>query len=106
MAKNSIILAYITCKNRNGAKRIASHLLNKRLIACANILPIDSMYRWKSKIEKGKEAVLIAKSTPKHFASIKNEVKRIHSYKTPCILKIGAKANPEFETWIREEVRE
>jgi len=106
MRTKMVCLIYITCKNKKEARKIAAHLMKKRLIACANIFPIESMYWWKGKIESNKEAVLIAKSMPKHFDSVRKEVKRIHSYMTPCILKIGADANPEYGKWIREEVRE
>lgn len=101
----SLILIYITNKDRDEAKRVAKHLLDKKLIACANIFPIDSMYWWNKKIEKTEEHVVIAKSLDKNFEKIKTEVKKIHSYKIPCIIKIDVESNEEFENWIRKEVR-
>ena len=100
-----MIFIYITNPNKRAARRIALHLLKKRLIACANIFPIDSMYWWKNKIEKTKECVLIAKTSERNFEKIKNEVKTIHPYSVPCIVKINVKANREFEKWLKKEVR-
>jgi periplasmic divalent cation tolerance protein len=40
---------YITNPSKEEAKRIAKHLLDKRIIACANIFPIESMYWWDGK---------------------------------------------------------
>ena len=105
MAKEKIILIYITSKDKKEAKMIATHLLKRRLIACANIFPISSLYWWKGKIEKGMEVLLIAKTIPKNYAKVKVEVKKIHSYKTPCIIKIDAEANDGYLMWIRDEVR-
>ena len=105
MAKQGIILVYITAKDKKEARKVATHLLKRKLIACANIFPIESMYWWKGEIKDAKEAVLIAKATSKHYAAIKKEVKKIHSYTIPCIMKIGAGANDEYAKWIMGELR-
>lgn len=98
-------LLYITCKGRKEAERVSMHLLRKRLIACANIFPIRSMYRWNRKIVKGNENVVIAKTKDKNFKRVVAEIKRVHSYQIPCILKIGAEANKEYERWANKEMK-
>ena len=81
------------------------HLLRKRLIACANIFPIKSLYWWKGKIVNDKENVIIAKTKDKNFKRLVYEVKRLHSYTIPCILKIDAIANKDYEAWAKKELR-
>ena len=98
-------LAYITCKDKKEAERISLHLLRKRLIACANIFPIKSIYWWKGKIVKDKENVIIAKTSNKNFKKLESEVKKIHSYEIPCILRITATANKEYQEWMNKEMR-
>lgn len=100
-----MIIIYITCKDDKEADIIAQHLVQKRLIACANIFPIRSIYRWKEDIAAEKEVALLAKSARKNYEKIKKEVKKMHSYKVPCIIKINAEANKEYEKWINEEVK-
>ncbi len=99
-----MVLAYITCKNKKEAKEIASSLLNKKLIACANIFPIESMYRWKGKIQNDREVVLLAKTTSAKFKQVEKETKKMHSYEVPCILKINAKVNKEYGEWLKGEI--
>lgn len=101
----SMTLLYITCKGEKEAKKISMHLLKKRLIACANIFPIKSMYWWKGKIVNDKENVIIAKTLEKNFKKVEYEVKRLHSYKIPCILKINTVSNKDYERWVNKEVR-
>jgi len=98
-----MILIYITCKDKAEAKKISKQLLEKRLIACANIFPIESMYRWKDKIKEDNEIVLLAKTNKKHYEEIEKEVKKIHSYEIPCIMKIKVEANKEYYQWIEKE---
>lgn len=99
-----IYIIYITCKDLKEARRISLHLLKKRLIACANIHPIRSLYWWRGKIEDEKENVVIAKTLDKNYNKIKMEVKKVHSYTIPCILKIKAEANKEYLDWVCREV--
>lgn len=98
-------LAYIICKDAVEAENISLRLLKKRLIACANIFPIRSMYRWKGKIMSEAENVIIAKTNEENFNKAVNEVKKIHSYEIPCILKIDSSENKEFGKWVDKEMR-
>jgi len=98
-------LVYITCKDEEEAVKISKHLLDKRLIACSNMYPIRSMYRWQGKLQDEKEFVMMAKTKEKNYEKIKEEVKKIHSYDVPCILKIDAEANESFNRWVNEEVK-
>jgi len=100
-----MILIYITCSSKKEAQNIASMLLEKRLIACANIFPISSMYWWEEKIQNDNEFVLICKTKDNKYNQIKQEVKKLHSYDTPCILKINAELNEEYENWVNHEIK-
>jgi periplasmic divalent cation tolerance protein len=97
---------YITNPSKEEAKRIAKHLLDKRIIACANIFPIESMYWWDGKITEGSEYVLIAKTSTANSQALEDAVKSIHPYKVPCIIKLPASANNLFSEWLKGEVRE
>jgi len=96
-----MILTYITCKNKAQAKKIANALIKKKLIACANIFPIDSLYKWKGKLQSDKETVLLAKTNNKKIKAVEAEVKRLHPYEIPCILKINATANKSYQNWLK-----
>jgi periplasmic divalent cation tolerance protein len=99
------IFVYVTNPDEKVAKRIASHLLKKRLIACANIFPVDSAYWWKGKIEDEEEYVLVAKTKKGNWEKVKREIKKIHPYSVPCITKINVSANKEYEKWLGKEVK-
>ena len=101
----SFIIIYITHKNKQQAKKVVNHLLKKKLIACANIFPIESMYTWKNKIQNEKEIVSLIKTKKSLWDKIRQEVKKIHPYDCPCITKINAQANKDFEKWINSETK-
>lgn len=97
------ILIYTTNPDLKTARRIADNLLKSKLIACANFFPVKSAYRWKGKIEHGREIVAILKTSKGLWKRVKREVVKVHPYETPCILKIETEANEEFAAWITGE---
>lgn len=101
----SFVFIYITTPDMEQARNLASHLLKNRLVACANIFPIKSIYWWKGKIEDSDEVVLIVKTRKENWDKVKTAVKKLHPYDTPCITKLDAEANKEFENWIFEETK-
>jgi periplasmic divalent cation tolerance protein len=101
----SFIFIYITNPDMARAKKLTNHLLKKRLIACANVFPIKSIYWWKGEVEESDEVVLIAKTRKQLWQKLKTEVKKLHPYDTPCITKLDAEANKEFEEWVHKETK-
>jgi periplasmic divalent cation tolerance protein len=102
----SLILIYVTNPSLAVARKVARHLLKKRLIACANLFPspIYSVYTWKGKLKQGKEWVVILKTASSRFEAVKKEIEKVHPYEVPCIVKIPASANKSFEKWVKESV--
>ncbi len=100
-----LVFIYITNPTREEAKKIAERLLEKKLIACGNIFPINSLYWREGKIADENEFVLIAKTIDANFEKVKNEVEKIHSYKTPCIVKIPANPNKKYSKWLENQVK-
>src|SRR3989338_8908338 len=84
---NDFIFIYITNPNKEEAKKIAKHLIEKKLIACANIYDnITSIYFWEGKIADENECVLIAKTLDKNFEKVKTEDLKSEDIKSKCFL--------------------
>lgn len=88
-ASDEAIAVFMTAANREEAARLAEMLVGARLAACVQILPeIESVYRWKGKVERQREVLLIAKTTALKFEELEREVRAIHSYATPEIVAL------------------
>lgn len=99
----SFIIIYTTHENAEEAKKITTHLLERRLIACANVLPIEACYWWQGAIAAANEYVAILKTRSEYWQRVRDEIGHIHPYDVPCIMKIEVEANEQYEQWIREE---
>jgi len=100
------IIVMVTGGSVRECKKIARHLLDQRLIACANVIPmVRSLYRWQGKIADEKECLMILKSARQHFPSLRAEVEKLHSYSVPEVIALpiidGA---PNYLNWIAESV--
>ena len=98
-------IIYVTYPNIEETNKTISYLLQNKLIACANTFPIKATSCWTGKIEECDEIVAILKTKEINWKKVKSEVKRLHPYKIPCIMKIGIEANEEYESWIDSETK-
>ena len=102
------IVVMVTCGSRAEARKIVRAVVEARLAACANVFgaPVQSIYRWKGKLETAKEVLLLVKSTRKRFAVLEREIRRLHSYDTPEIIAVPIVAGSQtYLRWIEESVR-
>ena len=97
------IIIYVTHEYLESARKLTTHLLNKKLIACANFMPIEACYWWKGSITESKEYVSLLKTRTNNWNIVKEEIEKNHPYEVPCIMKIDVEANKSYEAWIEEE---
>ncbi len=99
------IVVFVTAANRTEAEQIGQALVEKKLIACCNIVePVFSIFHWQSKICRENEVLLILKSVLDRFDLITEAVKKMHSYETPEIIALPIIAGSEdYLSWVRKE---
>ena len=98
---------YVTFPSEKEAKEVARHLLEKKLAACVNFWKINSMYWWEDEIQNDSEIAMIIKTKAERFSDVRDEIKRLHSYTTPCICALQVEeGNLEFLRWIDSIVEE
>jgi len=101
----SVIIVYMTAKDKEEAKSIAKALLVKKLIACANIFEgVTSIYEWNGEVCEEGEAVAIFKTKEPLFEELKEEVLKLHSYENPALIAIKAdNGSEQFFSWIERQ---
>lgn len=107
MGVPEVVVVLITTAGCDEAERIARELLDRRLIACANVLPeISSFFHWEGRVQTETEALLIMKSTADALPLLTNHVRQSHSYDLPEVLAMTVcGGNADYLAWVAGEVR-
>jgi periplasmic divalent cation tolerance protein len=95
-----------TAGSEEQARKIARHLVERRLAACVNIVPqVTSIYRWQGKIEEAQEWLLIVKTTASAFGQVRHAIAELHSYELPeCVCLTIEDGSPSYLEWIADSV--
>ena len=100
------VMAYVTAPDAGSARRIARAVLERRLAACANLVPIDSIYWWRGSLERAKEVLLILKTRRALLPRLMAAIRAAHPYETPCIVTYPMDEGfPPYLAWIDRETR-
>jgi periplasmic divalent cation tolerance protein len=99
-----ILLALSTFPDAEIARQVSNQLVNERFAACANIFPsVESIYRWKEKIESGNETFVFFKVSEDRQSAFQDKLRSLHPYDVPEIIFVPvANGLPEYLQWVSE----
>ncbi len=99
-----ILLALSTFPDAEIARKISNQLVAEKLAACANILPsVESIYRWKEKIESGNETLVFFKLSEDGQSAFQEKLRSLHPYEVPEIIFVPVSNGlPEYLGWVVE----
>lgn len=104
MTSSGYHLILVTAASSSEAEDIARNLLQKKLIACANLVPgLTSLYWWEGRVEQSPEVLLLLKAPQANWAAIETAIKHLHSYSVPEIIALPLQqGNPQYFNWIEQ----
>jgi periplasmic divalent cation tolerance protein len=104
MSRPKQVVVILSTVPPDGSTAIARALLDHRLVACVNVVPVRSLYRWKGEFCDEEEHLLIAKTTQDTVETVIQEIKGMHPYEVPeiIVLPLIAGYMPYLE-WVRQE---
>jgi len=95
-----------TCGDKESAKRLADVLVASRLVACAQLLPIESIYIWNGEVCNENETMILLKTKTLLFDKLEAVIRENHTYEVPEIIELPITDGlPEYLRWISECVR-
>jgi periplasmic divalent cation tolerance protein len=82
------------------AESLALALLERRLVACASLLPVRSLYHWQGRIERDSEVLLLLKTRPEALPALRQALQELHSYDTPEWIHWSAGTEGAYAAWL------
>jgi periplasmic divalent cation tolerance protein len=99
------IVVITTLASAEEAVTLVRTLLERRLIACGNILPgVRSLYRWEGKVADEREVIVILKTRRVRLDALELAFGELHPYKVPELLALPVSAGlHKYLEWIDDE---
>ena len=98
-----LLAVFTTVATREEARKIASAVVERQLVACAQISEIESIYAWKGAVQQEPEFRLLIKTTEPQYSAVESVIRALHSYELPAIFAIEVEhAFGPYASWVQE----
>lgn len=98
------IAVLTTVGSRDAARALARTLVERGLVACAQISEIESFYRWDGALQDDREWRLLLKTVEGRYAEVEAAIRALHAYELPAIYALPlAHAYAPYADWVRDE---
>ena len=90
------------------AAALARTLVDERLAACVNLLPVmQSIYRWQGTVLQEDERQLVIKTWRDRLPALEDRLKSLHPYEVPELLVLeAAGGSSAYLEWLQAETRQ
>ncbi len=93
-----------TVANAEEAKSLATAVIEARLAACAQTMPIASCYWWEGKVVNDSELLVLFKTTTSRYSALEAKILSMHSYDAPEIIRLPIEGGfSKYLAWIETE---
>ena len=105
MPKAEIALIYAVFPTAGEGHDVCRKLIQERLVACANRLPmVISHFRWEGEIEAREEHPVIFKTSAENADAAMARIAKLHRYEVPAIIRLSTEAAyAPFAEWVASE---
>jgi len=106
MSETTYCTVLTTCNNQQTEKALIDSLLKQQLVACIQVMPVESHYLWKGEVCCDNERLLIMKSRSDLFDELQQQIQELHDYEVPQIVQLPITAGlTEYLDWIKASTR-
>lgn len=96
-----LIAVFTTVGSLDEARMIARALVERRLVACAQITEIESVYSWNGAVQNDKEFRVMLKTTEARYKAVETAIRALHSYELPAIHAVAVeRAYEPYAAWV------
>lgn len=105
MSERGVVIM-TTVESPSQAETICNVLLEQRLAACIQEMPITSRYRWQGEVQRDAEILLLVKTSASAADAAMHVIETYHDYDTPEIIALPVTGGlPAYLQWLDDETR-
>lgn len=105
MEGEDVCVVLSTFANEEDAARAGRALVERRLVACVNLVPgVRSIYRWQGRVEDAPEILAVMKTRRDRLPELLAALPALHPYQVPEILALPVVAGgASYLAWVASE---
>lgn len=101
----TLLAVFTTLPNVDSARDMARMLVERQLVACAQLEAIESFYSWEGAMQHEPEYRLMLKTTADGYPEVEAAVRERHPYELPAIFAIPVtQAYVPYAEWVAQGV--
>lgn len=98
-----LITVHTTLPGADQARALARILIERRLAACVQLEPIESLYIWQGAMQQENEVRLVCKSLASVQEDLTRAIRELHPYEVPEVLVFAVQhADPAYAQWVAQ----
>ena len=103
----AMIVVLTATPDFKSAQKLADGLVRKKLAACVSALTgVASVYRWKGKVKKARESLVLIKTSKSKWKAVRKFVLSRHPYELPELIALPVVVGSrKYLSWILEEIQ-
>ena len=102
-APDRYLVVTTTLASAESARALARTLVERRLAACVQSLPVESVYRWKGEVVEEPEVLLVVKTRRDLYDELERVVRAEHPYEVPELIAFDVERGlPAYLVWVAE----
>jgi periplasmic divalent cation tolerance protein len=106
MGSSEVSMMWLVLHERETAVRLGRKLLEERLVAGYNLMPVESAFWWKGEILEGQETLILLKTTTENTRAIDRHVTELTGAEVLDGFAVGPVGmSVPFEEWVKQETR-
>ena len=104
----AVVQLQVVGDDRAALDTLVEHLLERRLVACGQLLgPLVSRYRWQGRVERAEEWLVLLKTRAALVDAVRAVVVERHPYDVPELIVLPVVGgNPDYLDWVGQETAE
>lgn len=104
MNPSAEIIVVLSTVSPDKSELLAKKLVDSRVVACVNVMPVRSFYRWKGESIDEPEHLLIVKTMKEKTEEVITAIKSLHPYEVPEIIVLPVMDGyPPYLDWVHQE---
>ncbi len=101
-----MVFIYTTCKDMEEAKRLGKLIIDKKMAACVDFWPVESMYMWEGKMTDASQIMMMITTFESKLQDVDDLISQNHSYSVPLIAGVDVRRiSRPYKEWMNEQIQ-